>query len=202
MRPPTVIRPASGGTRPAQIHRRVVLPAPFSPVRATTSPPSTVRSAPSRTLVPPKRFETPVALSSGMSQRHVPNLSCGRRQCYGEDEVHGPRQLGPDTLIDLSGWHVARLPFGATVRRRATRWTPMGPLTGTRPQIASGRHTTYPPRDAVRRELMRLPCGLTRDAEACAPGPPRRRRTVQGYPGHRSCNHRSPSRRPGAYDPR
>src|SRR5581483_8644746 len=56
-------RPASGATSPAQMRISVVLPAPFSPVRPTTSPAPTVSSTRSRMIVGPHRLQIPDARS-------------------------------------------------------------------------------------------------------------------------------------------
>ncbi len=45
--------PAIGGSSPESVSSVVVLPAPFGPMSATTSPGSTLRSSPRTTAMPP-----------------------------------------------------------------------------------------------------------------------------------------------------
>src|SRR5262249_4758569 len=51
--------PASGKIAPERTFISVLLPAPFSPTNASTSPGATDRCTPSRAIVPPKRTVTP-----------------------------------------------------------------------------------------------------------------------------------------------
>src|SRR6266496_3112176 len=57
--------PRSGFRRPARQASSVLLPAPFSPMSACTSPGPTSRLAPSRATVGPKRFAIPVRRRAG-----------------------------------------------------------------------------------------------------------------------------------------
>src|SRR3954453_15463939 len=59
------IDPASRGYTPLRIFISVLLPAPFSPTSACTSPGQPVKSTFWSTGVPPKDFEIPVISSSG-----------------------------------------------------------------------------------------------------------------------------------------
>ena len=56
--PFNVIAPASGAIAPARIDISVLLPAPFCPTSAHTSPPRTARSTPSSATVPPNALRT------------------------------------------------------------------------------------------------------------------------------------------------
>src|SRR5436309_12877587 len=58
--------PRSGRRRPARQASSVLLPAPFSPMSACTSPGPTSRLAPSRATVGPKRFVIPVRRRAGV----------------------------------------------------------------------------------------------------------------------------------------
>src|SRR5258708_26341215 len=53
------MKPSSGGCAPESTFISVLLPAPFSPTSASTSPARTKRSTPSSATVAPKRFRTP-----------------------------------------------------------------------------------------------------------------------------------------------
>src|SRR5438067_9954841 len=64
-RPAIRIDPASRGYTPLRIFISVLLPAPFSPTSACTSPGQAVKSTFWSTGVPPKDFEIPVISSSG-----------------------------------------------------------------------------------------------------------------------------------------
>src|SRR5436190_16698938 len=67
--------PRSGRSRPARQASSVLLPAPFSPMSACTSPGPTSRLAPSRATVGPKRFAIPVRRRAGESFIHRPPAS-------------------------------------------------------------------------------------------------------------------------------
>src|SRR6516165_4522180 len=53
------MRPSSGLCAPESTFIKVLLPAPFSPTNANTSPARTDKSTPSSATVAPKRFRTP-----------------------------------------------------------------------------------------------------------------------------------------------
>jgi hypothetical protein len=53
------IVPASGGSAPASTFMSVLLPAPFSPMRAWTCPAWSSKVTPSSAMVAPKRFSIP-----------------------------------------------------------------------------------------------------------------------------------------------
>ncbi len=60
-KPATVAWPSSAAVRVVRIRTAVVLPAPFGPRTAVTVPVGTSRSMPSRAVVSPYRFTSPVA---------------------------------------------------------------------------------------------------------------------------------------------
>src|SRR5262245_23311401 len=66
--PSSTSRPASASTTPAMILHNVLLPQPFDPSKACTSPRSSANRAPSRATTPPKRLCTPSASSRGMGR--------------------------------------------------------------------------------------------------------------------------------------
>ena len=66
-RPSTRISPESGGWMPARIFISVLLPAPFSPMTATTSPRPRVSPTPRSAFTPGKLFTRARASSSGAS---------------------------------------------------------------------------------------------------------------------------------------
>ena len=63
------ISPPSGGCAPARIFIRVLLPAPFSPTSAWTSPGHIVRSTPLSARTPGKLFVTPRTVRIGCPGR-------------------------------------------------------------------------------------------------------------------------------------
>src|SRR3954452_864684 len=67
------ISPASGIRTPDSVLTSVLLPAPLSPISATTSPAWTVKSAPRRACTRPKLLTRPCASNSGslMSGRYL-----------------------------------------------------------------------------------------------------------------------------------
>src|SRR5450759_4683850 len=62
-RPRTVIEPSSGRMAPVRILTKVLLPAPFAPIRAWTSPGRTASDAAFRATTAPYVLEMPVASS-------------------------------------------------------------------------------------------------------------------------------------------
>src|SRR3981081_506338 len=60
------MRPSSGLCAPESTFINVLLPAPFSPTKAKTSPARTDKSTPSSAMVAPKRFRTPSIRSSSV----------------------------------------------------------------------------------------------------------------------------------------
>src|SRR6478672_2479935 len=77
------IVPASGRMAPLSTFMSVLLPAPFSPTSAWTSPARTLKSTPSSAVVAPKRFTIPLT-SSISAARQVP----------GNGRVHELLRLG------------------------------------------------------------------------------------------------------------
>src|SRR5829696_5494768 len=63
--PSKTISPESGGNTPVMTLIRVDLPAPLSPIRATTSPRRTSKSTPLRACTAPKDLSIPLTRSSG-----------------------------------------------------------------------------------------------------------------------------------------
>src|SRR6266850_2285620 len=63
------MRPVSVGSTPEIWPMSVVLPAPFGPISACTSPRTTSRVTSSVATTPPKRFETPRSSSMGFLQQ-------------------------------------------------------------------------------------------------------------------------------------
>ena len=63
-RPSSATTPDVGAMSPAMQRTRVLLPAPFSPARATSSPGRTVRSTPCRAVSGPNRAPSPETVSS------------------------------------------------------------------------------------------------------------------------------------------
>ena len=59
--PRTVTAPASGSRIPARIESRVVFPAPFGPITASSSPGAAVNETSRSAARPSKRFETALA---------------------------------------------------------------------------------------------------------------------------------------------
>ena len=68
-------RPPSGRSWPISMLKQVLLPAPFGPIRATTSPAATARSTPATAATPPKRLARPSAARTGSK----PQASAARR---------------------------------------------------------------------------------------------------------------------------
>src|SRR5690242_10752077 len=64
-RPSSCRVPESNGSTPETMLRMVLLPAPFSPISPTTSPPPTVRCTPSRARSPPNALPTSWAANRG-----------------------------------------------------------------------------------------------------------------------------------------
>src|SRR2546423_14247240 len=64
-RPSNRMRPALGASSPAICATKVVLPAPFGPMIACTSPGNTVRSMPELAKNAPKRLVSPVTARIG-----------------------------------------------------------------------------------------------------------------------------------------
>src|SRR5438093_1526414 len=94
--------PASGWSAPLRIFIKVLLPAPFSPMTAWTSPRATSRETLLRARVAPKLLSTPVTRSRGtaiisdMVQRRVEQLFDFRR-------IHVFRSGYGDTSVDPFG---------------------------------------------------------------------------------------------------
>src|SRR5712692_10389941 len=63
--PPTFTTPASGLWMPARIFTSVLLPAPFSPTNACTSPGNRRKSTPCRACTPPKCLAIPLSETMG-----------------------------------------------------------------------------------------------------------------------------------------
>ena len=81
--PPTLIDPDNGVTSPAMALMSVVLPAPFSPARATTSPARSARWTPSSAVSAPKRTVSADTASSGVSARGIALRIAGHsHHCY------------------------------------------------------------------------------------------------------------------------
>ena len=83
------------GTKPPTAFISVDLPAPFAPMRPTTSPRPTSRSTPSTTTRLPKRTVTPVTDERGRDRRGGSGVAREReRPCSGE-HLRGLGRLGP-----------------------------------------------------------------------------------------------------------
>src|SRR5438270_1944091 len=103
--PSTSTWPASGASRPVTMRSEVVLPAPFGPSSAYSSPRRTSRSMPS-TAGRPKLLRRPRRRSAGVSAGGVPGIdSFMRVMAYG-----GLLRLeGAEELFDLILRHGLRL---------------------------------------------------------------------------------------------
>src|SRR4051794_31432423 len=69
--------------------KQVLLPAPFGPIRATTSPASTARSTPATAATPPKRLAMPSAARTGSKRLglgRAPPEEAGEPLGEGEDQ--------------------------------------------------------------------------------------------------------------------
>src|SRR5260370_31541679 len=98
------IEPESGRCAPLKIFMSVLLPAPFSPIKARTSPASTPSETPSSARVAPNDLETSrISRSTGAS---LPAAS--RPRCQHPGPVEGPqhaegtRFVGAEDPVDLS----------------------------------------------------------------------------------------------------
>src|ERR1700741_2632867 len=88
------ICPASGACAPDSVFINGLLPAPFSPTKANTSPACTTRSTPSSAMVAPKCFRTPSirrsslvsAIRLGNQLRSQQLLDFGRVEVFGGNE--------------------------------------------------------------------------------------------------------------------
>jgi len=78
-RPAKNTSPLSGTTSPAMQRTRVVLPAPFSPARATSSPVCTLRLTSSRARSRPKLTLSPDTVSSGAAKAPGPERRASER---------------------------------------------------------------------------------------------------------------------------
>src|SRR6185437_15639582 len=70
-RPSKTMRPASGRWKPARAANKVVLPAPFGPIRATISPAWTSRETPSTAFRPPNDLLMPLTSSMAPSSMAI-----------------------------------------------------------------------------------------------------------------------------------
>ena len=79
--PPMRISPASLCTAPVRMRESVLLPAPFSPTMACTSPLSAVKSTERSACVPPKRLLMPTMCRNGVTPEYprISNVLCGGR---------------------------------------------------------------------------------------------------------------------------
>src|SRR6476646_9242538 len=72
--PSNVIEPAVGGNVPESMLKIVLLPDPFGPIRPTISPRSTLNDTLLTAVNPPKRFESPLTVSTS----DTPLVYCSR----------------------------------------------------------------------------------------------------------------------------
>src|SRR6185437_1828474 len=86
--PPMKTPPESGWLIPFRTLRRVDLPAPFSPMRPTTSPLPTEKLTESRAFTPGNDFETSLTSSTGCTGRlfHDVELRAVKRKRDGHDD--------------------------------------------------------------------------------------------------------------------
>ena len=79
--PPRRISPASHCTAPVRMRESVLLPAPFSPTMACTSPLSAERSTARSACVPPKRLLMPIMCRNGVTPEYprISNVLCRGR---------------------------------------------------------------------------------------------------------------------------
>src|SRR6266581_9173824 len=85
--PSSTIRPASGAVRPYRTFMSVVLPAPFSPSSASTSPGYSCRSTWSLATSPPNLLTMPRASRTG-SDADIGDAVGGRRRCAANRASH------------------------------------------------------------------------------------------------------------------
>ena len=98
-------RPSFGVRRPEITSNNVVLPAPFGPIRPSTTPSLTVRLTSDSALIPPKRTLTPSSPSTS------PSCACSapssgialRRTARGASVVSGPPTIHPPSERRASG---------------------------------------------------------------------------------------------------
>src|SRR6266700_1405819 len=102
--------PASRGYTPLRIFISVLLPAPFSPTSACTSPGHAVKSTFWSTGVPPKDFEIPVISSNGSGIGLLQILLDGRIE-----------QLLNGGVLQIGGGHHGRSRIDTLFRRLAVQ---------------------------------------------------------------------------------
>src|SRR5207244_9683048 len=109
--PSKVTVPTVGSCRPHTTLNRVVLPAPFGPIRPVTVPPSTPRSTPCSACTPPNRTSIPSA-SSSANRRHPLSQERGHRLVSGGTP---PEREPVEQLVEDPGdaVRVARQQHGA-----------------------------------------------------------------------------------------
>src|SRR5947209_3386198 len=97
-RPAKRMRPACGASSPVSCPMSVVLPAPFGPMMACSSPSGTARVTSSEAVMPPNRLVSPSITSSGsaMTQpQHAIDAAAGVE--------HDEQQQGPDDDLPVFG---------------------------------------------------------------------------------------------------
>src|SRR5947209_8565998 len=115
-RPPKRIAPASGRSSPASAAISVVLPAPFGPIIACSSPGSTVSATSPSATRPPKRLLSPAVSSSGSA------IDPARRGKQAEDarsrKQHDQDQQRPEDRLPMLR-QARQYAFEQQVERRA-----------------------------------------------------------------------------------
>src|SRR5262245_58832222 len=89
------IRPASGATSPVNWPISVVLPAPFGPMMACSSPAGTARSMPSEAVTPPKRLVRPSMANSASvtAQALQETVDAAAREQHDQEEQRAKHDL-------------------------------------------------------------------------------------------------------------
>src|SRR4051812_6138412 len=96
--PANTMRPASGASKPEIWLISVVLPAPFGPITACSSPGSTSSVTPSVTRRPPKFFDRLSMRSTGSATSHPPQLLRHADQSAAREYRHEHEQRPEDHL--------------------------------------------------------------------------------------------------------
>ena len=117
--------PSSGCTAPTSTLTRVDLPAPFAPIRPTTSPGATSKSTARNACVEPKRFDTPRTATPDGAGPARGGHGRGRHVDCGEVGDRRPARLGEARLLhrlgDLKPGGFGRAKFGGAVGQEQDR---------------------------------------------------------------------------------
>src|SRR5688572_30041496 len=113
---PNRMRPASGARLPEICAMSVVLPAPFGPISACTSPRVTSNVTPSVATTPPKRFCRPSMRRSSSAILLCPALEEARdalrREQHHREQEHADREQRMLLVVRVQGREPADLVVG------------------------------------------------------------------------------------------